>query len=129
MTSERVIQGRLRLLAKRLKRSRIAVKSESPRWAAIQGILARGDRRLTEVLVSLEGTSSSSWHRALAAHDIQPGDYLQARAPQAPLPWEFIHTGVSLAHLQREWSHALAGQDTDVCAPVGCAPCEEYAKT
>jgi radical SAM superfamily enzyme YgiQ (UPF0313 family) len=125
MTSERVTQGRLRLLAKRLKRSRIAVRSESPQWAAIQGILARGDRRLTEVLVSLEGTSPSSWRRALAAHDIQPDDYLQARAPQAPLPWDFIHTGVCQAYLQREWSRALAGQDTDVCAPVGCAPCGE----
>ncbi len=129
MTSERVIQDRLRLLAKRLKQSRIAVKSESPQWAAIQGILARGDRRLTEVLVSLEGTSPGSWHRALAAHDIQPSDYLQARAPEAPLPWDFIHTGVSQAHLQREWSRALAGQDTDVCAPAGCAPCGECAKT
>jgi len=129
MTSDRVVSARLRLLAKRLQRRGIAVKGESPQWSAIQGILARGDRRLAQVLVSLNETSPSSWRRALAANDLQPDDYLRARAPESPLPWDFIQTGVSPSRLQREWSRALAGQDADACPASGDVPCGENAAT
>jgi radical SAM superfamily enzyme YgiQ (UPF0313 family) len=122
MTSGQVVSGRLRLLTKHLQRSKIAVKAESPQWSTIQGILARGDRRLAEVLISLHETSLGSWHRTLAAHDLQPDDYLRARTPEEPLPWGFIQTGVSPVSLQREWSRALAGHDIDTClASVGPA--------
>ena len=129
MTSAQVVSGRIRLLTTRLRRSGIAVKGESPQWSAIQGILARGDRRLADVLVSLQETSPSSWLRALAAHDLQPDDYLRARAPEEPLPWGFIQTGVSPASLQREWSRALAGQDTDARPAASSAPSGENAET
>jgi hypothetical protein len=78
-------------------------------------------------LITLKETSPSAWRRALAANDIEAHDYLRARVPDAPLPWGFIQTGVSMASLQREWSRSLAGQGTDACPPADNEPPGEYA--
>ena len=117
MTPREVLGARLRVLERRLRRQHIAVKSESPRWSSIQGILARGDRRLGRVLASLQGTSVKAWHEAMAVCGTQPADYLRARTPGQALPWEFIQMGVSTSYLQREWQRAQAGEIIDPCPP------------
>jgi hypothetical protein len=123
MTSSEAIHERLRMLESRLQRQGIAVKSESPKWSAIQGILSRGDRRLGQVLTSLRGRSLTAWGRAMAEHDIQPQDYLGSRPLDMWLPWQFIQTGVSTAYLQREWQRAQAASATGPCPPSGCSQC------
>ncbi len=123
MMPSEAIQERLRRLESRLQRQGIAVKSESPRWSAIQGILSRGDRRLGQVLASLRGRSLKAWDRAMAEHNIQPKDYLRSRALDARLPWQFIQTGVSTAYLRREWQRAQAITATAPCPPSGCSQC------
>jgi radical SAM superfamily enzyme YgiQ (UPF0313 family) len=123
MTPSETIQDRLRALERRLQRQGIAVKSESPRWSAIQGILSRGDRQLGPVLASLRGRSLRAWDRAMAEHDIQPQDYLGSRALDEGLPWQFIQTGVSTAYLQREWQRAQTATATATCPPSGCSQC------
>jgi radical SAM superfamily enzyme YgiQ (UPF0313 family) len=123
MTPEDVVRARLRRLEKRLRRSRIAVKSESPQWAAVQGALARGDRRLGQVLASLEGTSQAAWRRAMAECGVTLDEYLGARAVEQPLPWAFVQTGVRQAFLQREWARAADGRATEPCPPSECVQC------
>lgn len=123
MAPSQVIEARLRTLEKRLRRQGIAVKGESPRWSSIQGVLARGDRRLGQVLASLQGTSLRAWQRAMAEHGVQPRAYLGARVLDAPLPWDFIHTGVSKAYLERECARAQAGTSTGPCPPEECTRC------
>jgi len=123
MTPSEAIQERLRMLESRLQRQRIAVKSESPKWSAIQGILSRGDRRLGPVLASLDGRSLKAWSRAMAEHAIRPEDYWRPQALDARLPWQFIQTGVSTAYLQREWKRAQSAAATVPCPPSGCAQC------
>jgi radical SAM superfamily enzyme YgiQ (UPF0313 family) len=123
MTPSEAIQEQLRKLESRLQRQGIAVKSESPRWSAIQGVLSRGDRRLGKVLASLRGRSLRAWDRAMAEHDIQPTDYLKSRARDARLPWQFIQTGVSTAYLQREWQRAQTASATVPCPPSDCSRC------
>jgi radical SAM superfamily enzyme YgiQ (UPF0313 family) len=113
MTPHKTVAARLRALGKRLRKRGIAVRSESPRWAEIQGLLARGDRRLPPVLASLRSApqgraSIRDWLQALADHDLQLEVYLGARALDAPLPWEFIQTGTPKSHLLRQWQRAQA---------------------
>jgi hypothetical protein len=59
----------------------------------------------------------------MAEHDIQPQDYLESRALDADLPWQFIQTGVSTAYLQREWRRAQTATATATCPPSGCSQC------
>ena len=106
MTPGRLVAARLRTLEKRLRQTGIAVRSESPRWTEIQGLLARGDRRLARVLAGLQGASLNDWKRAMAECEIEAQPYLGARAPDAPLPWAFIQTGTTNTHLLRQWERA-----------------------
>jgi radical SAM superfamily enzyme YgiQ (UPF0313 family) len=118
MTPHKVVAARLRTLEKRLRRQGIAVKSESPRWAEIQGLLARGDRRLAAVLAALHGVSRPDfaqrgpsirdWKQALHDHGLQIEACLGPRAMDARLPWDLFQTGTSRRHLLRQWQHAQA---------------------
>jgi radical SAM superfamily enzyme YgiQ (UPF0313 family) len=123
VTPYRTVKDRLQVLQRRLRRQGISVKSESPRWSAIQAMLARGDRRLGSVLASLNGASFGAWQRALAAHGLGLDDALAARSLEVPLPWEFIDTGVNQAYLRREWERAQTGNYTAACPPSGCSRC------
>jgi radical SAM superfamily enzyme YgiQ (UPF0313 family) len=122
-TPAKIVQSRLRTLQKRLGKRGIPVKGESPMWAAIQALLARGDRRLGAVLASLDGTSLSAWKKALAEHGLRSDDLLDAREIDDPLPWEFIHTGVRTAYLKHEWERAQIGALTSACLPSDCTRC------
>jgi len=111
MMPHTAVAARLRTLEKRLRKQGIAVRSESPRWAEIQGILARGDERLGPVLAALQdasqgGASIRDWHQAMHQHRVQPETYLGARSADTPLPWGFIQTGTSTGQLLRQWERA-----------------------
>ena len=123
MAPRQALQARLRRLERRLGRAGIRVKSESPRWTAVQGVLARGDRRLGDVLASLRDTSLGAWQRAMDAHGLDAETYLRSRALDEPLPWSFIQGGPSAAFLRREWERAQRGAPTVPCPPRGCSQC------
>jgi len=68
----------------------VDVDAESPNWSFIQGVLARGDRRLGSVIrsVAASGSRLGSWRRAL--RESSPGPYwyaLRARDHDEVLPW------------------------------------------
>jgi radical SAM superfamily enzyme YgiQ (UPF0313 family) len=113
MAPVKTLDARLRTLRKRLRRQRIDVRGESPRWAAIQGILARGDRRLGCVLAALgENASTGDWRRALEVCGVDADLALRARARDEPLPWSFIKAGVRVERLKKEWERAKADAPT-----------------
>lgn len=99
------LDERLARLHSALKKQRIELRSESPRLAAVQGVLARGDRRLGRVLKQMEG-KLSRWDEAVQQNGIDLQNYL-TWSEEKSLPWAFIDTGVSLAHLRHEWARAL----------------------
>jgi len=66
---------------------------ESIRWSLIQGVLARGDRRLGEVLRQAQklGGNYSAWKKAFASCGIDPTFYLyRLRDKDEILPWDII---------------------------------------
>jgi radical SAM superfamily enzyme YgiQ (UPF0313 family) len=106
MAPREVIEARYGALQGRLARLGIEVRGESAQWAEMQGILARGDRRLGAVLGALRGSSPRAWQRALQARDVDPAPYLGARETGEPLPWAFIESGVGPRALAAEWARA-----------------------
>ena len=62
--------ARIAYLEKRLQPARVAVRSDSPDWAAVEGVLARGDRRLSAVLAEMKKPSLREWERALVLHGL-----------------------------------------------------------
>ena len=118
-----VLRERLDRLKGSLRPEGIEVKADSPAWARVQGVLSRGDRRLAQALIAMRGRSLSAWRRALRDCGLKATDYLRERAPDEPLPWSHIDSGVNVSYLRREWERAKAGVLTAACPPTGCTAC------
>ncbi len=100
----------------------------------LEGILARGDRRLAPVLLDAyrsgclydswsENFKYDLWIAAFEKNNIDPDFYnLRERDVDELLPWDFIDAGVTKAFLKREWERAKAGVVTPNCRQ-GCSGC------
>jgi hypothetical protein len=86
----------------------VVVKRDSPAWAAVQGVLSRGDRRLGQALTKMGRASLARWRRALRESGLEADEYLRQRSLDEALPWTVVDSGLSQAYLRREWERARA---------------------
>jgi radical SAM superfamily enzyme YgiQ (UPF0313 family) len=90
--------------------SNVRVLHENPREAALQALLARGDRRVGDFL-ELAARLDGDWRRALREWDGDPDFYTtRERVVSERLPWEHFDVGVKRAGLEREWQRALTAE-------------------
>ncbi|MCL5105727.1 MAG: radical SAM protein [Armatimonadetes bacterium] len=96
---------------------------ESPRLAAIQALLARGDRRLGRMLIAaLE--NDGDYSAALRRVDIDPAFYLyRERRADETLPWDHLDMLIGKDYLRREYENALNGVTTPPCDIGPCRAC------
>ncbi|MGO9145749.1 MAG: B12-binding domain-containing radical SAM protein [Desulfomonilia bacterium] len=74
--------------------SNITVSFEGPKWAFLQGLIARGDRKLLGLIVELAGHDASVWQLLLKQWPLNPDYYtLRERDENEVLPWSFYSTG------------------------------------
>ena len=106
----------------------------------IEGVLARGDRRLSAVIedVYRQGAlfeawtdyfEMERWNTAFSRCGIDPAFYIKReRGAEEIFPWDFIDAGVTKAFLRREWEKAQRGEVTanceTQCQGCGCAAYE-----
>ncbi|MCS7222272.1 MAG: radical SAM protein [Anaerolineae bacterium] len=122
MTPAPILRERQEFVKRHLARHHIAVRADSPEWAEVQGILARGDRRLAQVLLRLERLSISAFHAAMAECGLSAAEYLGPRSPDEILPWQIVDPVVSPKYLQMEHRLAERGQPGRPC-PIDSAGC------
>jgi radical SAM superfamily enzyme YgiQ (UPF0313 family) len=96
-----------------LRAKGIAVRAESPAWAAVQGVLSRGDSRVGQTLVRVKQRSLAAWRRALWECQLDATEYLRERSWDEPLPWAVVDSGVSRDYLWREMNRALRTKCVD----------------
>jgi len=106
MVSQKTLERRIAHIESRLRPAGVEVRSESPAWSRVQGVLARGDERVGEVLMRMPRRSLAAFRRACDEVGLDPDRYLQARPVGEPLPSDFIDGGVSRAWLERECTAA-----------------------
>jgi radical SAM superfamily enzyme YgiQ (UPF0313 family) len=86
----------------------VRVLHENPREAALQALLARGDRRVGEFLEAA-ARAGGDWRRALRDWAGDPDFYTtRPRRLDERLPWDHFDVGVKKAGLAREWERAQA---------------------
>ena len=108
MAGTAILKGRISRLSKALSPRGIKVKSESPAWSQVQGVLARGDSALAGVLADVSEVSLSGWRRAVAGRNLDI-DYIHQRWPaQQKLPWSAVDMGLKKGRLEAELDKALA---------------------
>jgi len=76
---------------------RVTVAVESANWSQIEGVLARGDRRLGEVIAAADaaGARLSDWRDAFRRLGVDPAEFVSERAVGERTPWGFIVSGRS----------------------------------
>ncbi|HMH49877.1 MAG TPA: radical SAM protein [Candidatus Acidoferrum sp.] len=101
--------------------SNVRVLHENPREAALQALLARGDRRVADFLESA-ARLGGDWRRALREWDGDPAFFTtRERSIDERMPWDHFEVGVKKAGLVREWERAMADAWTPAVAPAGLA--------
>lgn len=100
----------------------------------LEGILARGDRKICDVLerVYRKGAIFDAWSEyfrydlwmeAFEELGMDPEFYtLRERSFEELLPWDFINAGVSRKFLEKEWERAMKGEVTPNCR-MKCSGC------
>ncbi len=109
MADVTTLNGRLSLLKKALPARGIRLRSESPAWSQVQGVLARGDVTLAKVLAAIDEVTLAGWRRAVARCRLDTDFYAHKRWPlEKKLPWSIIDLGIKPGRLEAELKKALA---------------------
>jgi radical SAM family uncharacterized protein/radical SAM-linked protein len=125
---------RINLLKKLLPRRGFKLKWQDPEQSVMEGVFARGDRRLSHLVetawkngVRLDGWSEhyrlEHWQQAAKTCSINLDSYLRGRDPGQVLPWDHLGCGVDREFLVQELQKALAGEYTPDCRTNGCQLC------
>ncbi len=103
------LQKKLEIIKHGVRRfPNVRVLHENPREAALQALLARGDRRVGDFLEAA-ARLDGDWRRALREWRGDPEFFTtRARGLDERMPWDHFDVGVKRPGLLREWERALA---------------------
>ncbi|MDR3314729.1 MAG: TIGR03960 family B12-binding radical SAM protein [Oscillospiraceae bacterium] len=134
MDTREQIEEKQKQLRGAIRSKKISLSCHHVETSLLEGVLARGDRRLADVLESAwrKGARFDSWddqfqpalwQEAFAQHNLDPNFYnARRRASEELFPWDHLDYGVTKAFLLREQAQAYAAKTTPNCRE-GCAGC------
>ncbi len=120
-------------LNKRIKGKAFKYIYHDPYTTYIEGVFARGDRRLAKALIRAAelGMKFDGWHelfnyelwlKVFEETGIDPEQYTRKREYDEILPWDHIDTGVSKKYLINENEKSKNSETTNDCRS-GCTGC------
>ena len=125
MDNQKTVEKKLQYIKKALQKNRrIEVLVESPKEAYIQGVLARGDRRLGAVIAACaadRGSKSFKSEMKAAGLDMDEMNYCE-RSFDEFLPWSHLDMGMDEGYLEMEWKRSVDEAYTPPCVQ-GCKRC------
>lgn len=125
MDNQKAVEKKLQYIKKALQKNRrIEVLVESPKEAYIQGVLARGDRRLGVVIAACaadRGSKSFKSEMKAAGLDMDNMNYRE-RSFDEFLPWSHLDMGMDEGYLEMEWKRSIDEAYTPPCTQ-GCKRC------
>lgn len=123
------------MINKAINKKNIKYNSHDAHTSRIEGILARGDRKLCDVIETAyrngarydawsEHFDVSKWNDAFETHQMDSSFYNErVRSKDEILPWDFIDIGVDKDFMYDEYEKkALSGETTLNCME-GCTNC------
>jgi radical SAM superfamily enzyme YgiQ (UPF0313 family) len=95
-----------------------------PKWAYVQALFSRGDRRVADFLEQV-GAGRMPWSQAMKESPHNADFWvMRERGELEPFPWEIVDTGLKRDFLRQELQRALQGQESPACPPEGgCVRC------
>jgi radical SAM-linked protein len=121
-------------LRSELKKRKLKFKWHDAPLSVIEGVFARGDRRLGAVLLEAvklgcrfdswgDHFSFPKWQKAFAVAGIDPKFYLRRREINETLPWDHLESGVTREFMLQERSKGVMGEFTLDCRQGVCTGC------
>jgi radical SAM superfamily enzyme YgiQ (UPF0313 family) len=119
-----VLKTKIKKIKNELRKvANLRINSDVPRWAYIQALLSRGDRKVADILL-MAHANRGNWPQTLKTVPVNPDFYVyRERGPDERLPWDFIDHGIKKSFLQREYQRAVQGLTTPACRVETCRIC------
>ena len=122
----KIVESKLKFINSSLRqRKNIEVLVESPREAYIQAVFARGDRRLSKVLLEAHRRGGSKgFKQAMKDNMLTEEHYLYRKRDEnnEMLPWSQLDMGLDSSYLVQELERAKLEKFTSPCVQ-GCTRC------
>jgi len=101
------LKSKLKKIKAELKKiANVRVHADVPRWAYIQALFSRGDRRVADIL-SMAHANHGNWAQTLKSVPINADFYVhRQRHFEELLPWDFIDHGIKKSFLWKEYQKA-----------------------
>lgn len=120
------VRRKQRLLRDAARAAKVDLKVHASDESVLEGIFARGDRRLGDVIEDAwragarfdsweEHVKLDVWGAALEKHGVDTARYLGTIPVSARLPWDHIDVGLEDGFLAREYRKALASRLSPPC--------------
>ncbi len=133
-----VLRDKQRQLGRHPKGRRVALRLHDVQMSLLEGRLARGDRRLADVVehayrngARFDGWEDqfkpALWHEAFEAAGIDEAQYLQGLPDKGRLPWDHIDVGLDPAFLVTERDRMERGKVGPACGVPGTEATEGMA--
>ncbi len=119
---------------KNLRRGAVDLRWHDARMSVLEGVIARGDRRLGRVIEAAYRSGCrmdawtgefrwQTWETAFQEAGLRVEEFLAERDPAAPQPWDVVDLGADPAFLRTEWERALRAEPTPDCRGGRCQGC------
>ncbi|MCG2715671.1 MAG: TIGR03960 family B12-binding radical SAM protein [Candidatus Marinimicrobia bacterium] len=136
--SREEIQRKLDILKPLLKKSRrVKVMARNPFYSQLEGVLARGDRKIADVIYDAwklgarfdtwrEFFDPAIWEKAFQKNNIDHKKYICKRNEDEILSWDHIDSLIEKNFLLKEREKTYRGEITPDCRDgcVGCGVCD-----
>jgi hypothetical protein len=102
------LKRKLKIIQKGLKGEKgIEMIHDLPKWAYVQALLSKGDRRVGKILMTAHHCQGD-WGKALRETSINPDFYVyRKRDLDEIFPWDFIDHGIPKEVLKKEYLKAM----------------------
>jgi radical SAM-linked protein len=131
---EKTARAKIEYIRNTLKKQGHKVSYNDPFIAVIEGVLSRGDGRAGELIEEAyalgcrldawdDYIKKDIWTSLLGKNAALIQDIYQARDPEQSLPWDCIHSGISLYFLKREYEKSKRRELTLPCTNNCDNPC------
>ena len=124
MDEVKTLKRKTKKIKNELKKvANLRINSDIPRWAYLQAMFSRGDRKVADILLSAHA-NKGNWAQTLKTVPVNPDFYvLRERDLNEKLPWDFIDHGIKKSFLQREYRRAKQELTTPICQVETCRIC------
>ena len=126
MDTVKTLKAKIKIVQRGLaKIANVRVHADVPRWAYLQALIARGDRRVADIL-RLGHANGGNWPQTFKASPVNPHFFVhRERGRGERLAWDFIDQGIDKAYLYKEYQRALAAKPSPICPadPSRCNIC------